>query len=647
MLCIGCGKQVGGGRFCPYCGTPIEDSAKAAEAASAEAASVEAEDSVEPEEAEQAPEAEPETAAETVAEPEAAPEAEEPVYRPMEEPAAEPEEGSLASAETEPVQEKLSSTPSSTASVPWAPMTNAPSNAPWNKNPSTPWSSPASSAFSSAPAAPAQVSEPVTTPEPASSAFSAPASQASAPISMDTPAPGVTTIYEEPKKKNPLLPVFIAVGAVLLVAAIAGGVFAIWHYSRVQRYNKGIEAIDAGNYEEALDIFSGVLDFEDADYYSRMAQVEIDYKKVDGLLDSNDYDGAIKILKTVDAFYGNDEKGKEARSLMYECSAAKDAEKLYGDKDYAGAKSKFDELKKLKEKYIKEATICDGHLGETERDWRRVIKDAYAVQTNDYECKFLTDPQTDEAKVIANAVNNGTDDYAAVEAALKPQSDEEKALASAGVKGIKYEYADKLFNERNYEEAKVLFGELNDFLDSEARYKECQRKIDEINQVIQTYEQAEKYFKSGNYYKAYAAYSSIAGYKDASEKAKKCQQTLPKNGAMKKGSSGVNLTIKNPPRNALIRLYNKKGAVVGQVLLRAGKSATIKVKPGTYTMRIAYGDKWYGSKDLFGDLGVYSRLKNGSSYNFTFKKNYRYTLTLNTWNGNVGTDNIAGGAAGM
>lgn len=645
MLCIGCGKQVGGGKFCPYCGTPIEDSAKAAAEAASETSTV---DTVEPETAEAEPEAtvaEPETAE---AEPEAAIEAEEPAYKPMEELAAESEAKELAAAEeTEPVQEKLSSTPSSTASVPWAPMTNAPSNAPWNKTQATPWSSPATSAFASTPAVPAQEAA-AETPATVSSAFSAPAAQSSsAPVSLDTPAPGVTTIYEEPKKKNPFLPMFIIIGAVLLVAAIAGGVIAIWHYSRVQRYNKGIEAIDAGNYEEALTIFSGVLDFEDADYYSRMAQVEIDYKKVDGLLKENDYDGAIKILKTVDAFYGSEEKGNEARSLMYECSAAKEAEKLYKDKDYAGAKSKFNELKKLKEKYLKEAVTCDGFLAVKEQDWNTVIKAAYAIQTNDFEYKFLTEPQNEDAKVISNAVANGTDDYAAVDAALKPETEEAKELATAGVNGLKYKYADKLFNERNYEEAKKIFGELNDFLDSEARYKECQRKIDEIEQVIQTYNQAEKYFKSGNYYKAYAAYSSIAGYKDASEKAKKCQQTMPKNGAMKKGSSGVKLTIKNPPRNALVRVYNKKGAVVGQIFIRAGKSATIKVKPGTYTMRIAYGDKWYGSKDLFGDLGVYSRLRNGSSYNFTFKNYYRYTLTLNTWNGNVGTENIAGGAAGM
>lgn len=599
MFCTNCGRSVLDSKFCPYCGEPVEGPAD-----------------VTTTEAEQ------------------------------------PKE-SLAEAETtaaEAPAETLGSTSSPTAAAFAKYSVSGTSNAPWAKNAPSPWTSsaPAQNSVSAAPAQNPAFAAPATTETPAVPA--APVEQNTAPaFNPDQVAPGVTTIYDEPKKKkSPLLPVFIAVGGVLALALIAGGIFAIWHYSRVSKYNAGVEAIDAGDYEKALELFNGVLDFEDADYYARMAQVEIDNQKVDELLEKGDYDGAIKILKTVESFYKGEDKGKEATLLMYECTSAQEAEEAYKNKDYATAKSKFDVLKRLKDRYKTEPAICEAYVAEKDQDWYTMLKAMYGIQIQDFEYKFVTDPQTDEAKILADAINNGTDDYNTIEGIMKPETDEQKAIVATAINGLKYDYACKLLDDKKYEDAKDIFGELGDFLDSPLKYETCTKKIAEVERIIKTYEQAEKYFKDGYYYKAYAAYSSIQGYKDASEKMKKCQQTMPKNGSMKKGSSGCKLTIKNPPYNALLRIYNSKGKVVGQVFLRAGKSATIKVKPGTYTMRIAYGTKWYGSKDLFGDSGSYLRLRSSAtSYNFKFKKNYRYTLTLQTWNGNVGSENIAGGASGM
>ena len=115
------------------------------------------------------------------------------------------------------------------------------------------------------------------------------------------------------------------------------------------------------------------------------------------------------------------------------------------------------------------------------------------------------------------------------------------------------------------------------------------------------------------------------------------------------GSGSITMTIKAPAsRNALLRIYNSSNEVVAQIFVAAGSSSTIKVNPGTYTMKAAYGDKWYGDIDLFGGEGKYIQLKNGASTEFTLKKNYKYTLTLATGStGNVGSDGVAGGADGM
>ena len=52
--------------------------------------------------------------------------------------------------------------------------------------------------------------------------------------------------------------------------------------------------------------------------------------------------------------------------------------------------------------------------------------------------------------------------------------------------------------------------------------------------------------------------------------------------------------------------------------------------------------------DLFGGTGIYLQLKNGTSNNFTLKKNHSYTLTLQSGtSGNVGADTVSGGASGM
>jgi len=603
MFCSSCGKQIEDTtKFCPFCGAPVEaDEAPAAEAPAEEAPA-----------AEEAPEA-PAEATEAPAE-EAAPEvtpvvadtvidaSEAADLKPSEEPAAE------APAETSPIEEAPAE----------APVANAFAAAPAAEAPVTGFAAPGS-----VPAAPA--------PEPVAPAIEAP---------VEAPAD-----EEKPKKKGKKVAIIIiSIAAALILLAGAG--VGVFFFMLNSKYTKATEAFENGDYETSLQLFTELNTYKDSQHWAEGSQVELDSQKVDGLIEAKDFDGAMKILKEVSDFYGSDKKGKEAKTLSSELLTVKTAFESKDAKDYSNAKQLFNSLTTLKEKYAREPVICDALKAEQDKDWMRIIADCYGIQANDLELAYLNNPSDDNAKTIAEAYNNGgTDDYKAIESIMKPQADDEKALVETAIKGLKYKYALKIADEMKFDEAIALLEEIGSFEDASTKLTEVKAQYKELED---TYAAAEAYYKNGEYYKAMAAWQKISKYKDSAEKAKTCEQTMPSNGSMKKGSGSISLKINAPSgMSVLVRVYNSKGDVAAQVFIRAGKNATVKLGAGTYTMKVAYGNKWYGDKDLFGGTGIYLQLKNGSSPNFTLKKNYRYTLTLQSGSGNVGTDTVAGGASGM
>ena len=229
---------------------------------------------------------------------------------------------------------------------------------------------------------------------------------------------------------------------------------------------------------------------------------------------------------------------------------------------------------------------------------------------------------------------------------MKPETDEEKALVETAIKGLKLNHAVKLAEEMKYDEALELLNDLGDFDEAKAKYTSIN---EEYQGYKDSYAAAEAYYKNGEYYKAMMAWMKIEKFRDSAERMSTCEQKMPSSGSMKKGSGSISLKIYAPSSmNTLIRIYNSKGEVKGQVFIAAGKNATVKLGAGTYTMKVAYGNKWYGDIDLFGGTGIYLQLKNGTSNNFTLKKNYRYTLRLQSGtSGNVGSSTVGGGAAGM
>ena len=126
------------------------------------------------------------------------------------------------------------------------------------------------------------------------------------------------------------------------------------------------------------------------------------------------------------------------------------------------------------------------------------------------------------------------------------------------------------------------------------------------------------------------------------------EQALPSNGAILQGASSGNcdLTLENKSAaNYYVKII-KSGASKPAVsfFVRGKQSATISLAPGSYEIRYAAGDTWYGTSDYFGSQGSYGLFTNkNQSTSFSFNQGYAYSLTLNTSSGGgstVGTKTI-------
>ena len=628
MFCSSCGKEIENAKFCPFCGSPVEpDEAPAAEAAEAPAEAAAEEPKAEA--AVEEPKAE-EPAAETTAE--AAPEAET-ASAPEAEAPAEAEKSAEAAPEAQTVV--------ADAVIDAADAANLKASTGEKLNEHTPVETvPISNSFSATPTATAPVSEAFAAPGTVNA--NAPVAEPAAPVEAEAED---DEEEEKPKKKGKKIAIIIISIAAALILLVGAGV-GVFFYLLNSKYTQATQAFEDEDYEKSLQLFTELNTYKDSEYWAEASQVELDYQKVDALVDAEDWDGAIKILKEVESFYGKETKGLEAKTLMSDCEIVKDAIADKSEGNYTLAKGKFNQLIKIKDKYIKEPVLCDAHEAEKTKQWILVIVNCYGLQIGDYDLKFLNAPNGDTDKLISDAFTKDSDDYKAIEAVMKPEGDEEKALVENAIKGLKLKQALRLAEEMKYDEALNLLKELGDFDEAAAKYKTVS---EEYQNYKDSYAGAEAYYNNGEFYKAMMAWMKIEKYLDSSERAKTCEQKMPSNGSMKKGSGGISMKIKAPSgMNTLIKIYNSKGEVSAQVFILAGNSATVKLGAGTYTMKVAYGTKWYGDKDLFGGTGIYLQLKNGSSNNFTLKKNHSYTLTLQSGtSGNVGADTVSGGAGGM
>ena len=458
------------------------------------------------------------------------------------------------------------------------------------------------------------------------------------------------------KGKSTKKTVFIIVGAVVAAIVVLGAAFGI--VSSVQKkreaerieaqrllelqqrqelYSKGEELYESGSYAAALEIFDELGTFEDSETLAQQAQNEIDAREVPSLAASGKYNEAAEILRERSKLFAGTEKGTQAQELAVEYETLNGALKAMEAGDYSSAAQGFNALKTFGDVFSKQANLCDAHVCAKNKDWSGVLTSLYAYENGVTKSGFvISDDNTDTYKQIVEAAKNN--DGETLLSLVNVTSDEAVKLKEYAQNGFAYDKAGELLDAGDYEGGIAAFEALDGFLDSASRAASAKSEYEEIEAE---YQEALKLYNSKNFYKAKLTFEDILDYKDSQKKYDSCKQSLPKNGALKKNSGSIKLTIQAPEGNesVLVRVYTS-GEVTSQVFISPGKKASIKVKKGTHTIKVGYGTEWYGS-DLFGPSGDYMQLYNGSSDSFSFQSGYSYTLKLMVSSGgNVGSSGV-------
>jgi hypothetical protein len=121
---------------------------------------------------------------------------------------------------------------------------------------------------------------------------------------------------------------------------------------------------------------------------------------------------------------------------------------------------------------------------------------------------------------------------------------------------------------------------------------------------------------------------------------------LPPTGEIRSFSKRAKLApfeIKSPiGMNYLIKLDDSQtGVPIQTIFIRGGTSVEIDVPLGTYTVKYASGDKWYGYKHLFGPDASYSKASTLFRFHSEAGKYVGHTITLyKVPNGNLHIANI-------
>lgn len=229
-------------------------------------------------------------------------------------------------------------------------------------------------------------------------------------------------------------------------------------------------------------------------------------------------------------------------------------------------------------------------------------------------------------------------DYDAAEAMEQEERYAEAQAAFAALDGYKdaaerarrcsdtleYREAMELLNAGDYAAAaeKLAAPAESGFEDAEAQLTLCSNTL--------AYDNAIELFSNAKYYEAYKAFTLLGTFEDAIDRAKDCVRETPKSGQVyrNKAYSTMNTQLKVVNSSSLpsfCKLYSGS-ELVCTFFIRPGESAAVSVPAGIYSLNQAYGSKWFGPDDMFGDDGEYYKCKINGSYNFEMENRYNYTI---------------------
>lgn len=407
-------------------------------------------------------------------------------------------------------------------------------------------------------------------------------------------------------------------GIIVLAVALCVGVYQYRVYQKkVKAYDAAAQLFEAGNYEKADDAFKPIQTFRDSENLMYISEVFYE-------LEQGNYENAAKYTVDIKEYSSSDEELKKAiddgRADFYAQAQSFVLQENYDDASYT-----YQCLGDYEDS-VQASIYCDGMQKETEGNLQEAIAlfDKVADYKDAASQKELCTTYLEASELQAKGDDASLEQAAGLFTQLGNfQDSANRALQCKSV--ALFKQAKALADAKKYKQAYKILNEYpsNPYEGWTDLLAECDNQI--------TYREAKDLYNSGHFYKASLIFDGLNGFRDSKDMVKKCKRTLPSKNILYHNpdyeSSSVKLTIKNPgSRHTFIKLYTSKDKLVASIFIKKGSSASINLTSGTYHINRAYGDDWYGEKDMFGAMGSYLRCLVEGSYNFTLNSGYIYTM---------------------
>ena len=283
--------------------------------------------------------------------------------------------------------------------------------------------------------------------------------------------------------------------------------------------------------------------------------------------------------------------------------------------------------------------FSSGNYSQAAEEFQKLgnYKDAAAM--HDKSTRWVEAQKAEDAAVKGNTVKSWR---AAAEAYEAIEDDAAKQKIAWCYEHVDYWTAMNMIEEKPTDrdtvtEALALFKKCNniDYISDRIAY--CEDVLD--------YYEAGELYAQGRYYDAYKMYDRIdinaaAKLGDVEAKRDSCIQSSPGNGAVYHNDSysdSCELTIINEGNpNAYYKLYIGDDLVI-TAFVNAGENATFMLPAGTYRMNKAYGERWFGPEDMFGDEGNYFVCSFGGETTVTLEANNGYEISSGGEGTGIGT----------